>query len=83
MRSWVCVTLRRPSVRPSVSPIHPPLQQRAAGLLLSAVRAGDIDRQQWVLSSNGAAARRSEANAGSAMSTGELARLNTRRLVLY
>jgi len=31
------------SVRPSVCPIHP-LQQRAAGLLLWAMRAGDIDR---------------------------------------
>ena len=32
-----------PSVRPSVCPIRP-LQQSAAGLLLWARRAGDIDR---------------------------------------
>jgi len=34
------------SVHPSVCPIYRPLQQRAAGLLLGAPRAGDIDRQQ-------------------------------------
>jgi len=34
-------------------------------LLLSAVQAGDIDRQQRAPSSNGATARRSAANAGS------------------
>ena len=37
----------RESVRPSdVRPIIRPQRRRAAGLLLSAVRAGDIDRQQ-------------------------------------
>jgi len=42
------------------------LQQHAAGLLLSAARAEDIDRQRWAASSDGAAAaRRSAANAGS------------------
>jgi len=42
------VTIRFPSVRPSVRlsvcPIFQPLQQRAAGLLLGVRRAGDIDR---------------------------------------
>jgi len=33
------------SVRPSVSPIIPPQQQRVAGLLLSAMQAGGIDQQ--------------------------------------
>jgi len=33
------------SARLSVSSIYRPLQQRAAGLLLGARRAGDIDRQ--------------------------------------
>jgi len=37
---WVSV---RPSVHPSVRPIIQ-LQQRATGLLLSAVRAGDVNR---------------------------------------
>jgi len=32
------------SIRLSVCPIYQPLQQRAAGLLLWARRAGDIDR---------------------------------------
>jgi len=32
------------SVRPSVCPSYRPLQRRAAGLLLWARRAGDIDR---------------------------------------
>jgi len=48
------------------------------GLLLSAPQAGHIDRQQApALSSNGAAARRTTANAGSVMLTAELTRLNT------
>jgi len=48
-------------------------------LLLSAPRAEDGDRQRRApaLSSNGAAARRSAANAGSVMLTAELTRLNT------
>ena len=59
-----------------------PQQQSAVGLLLGAVRAGDIDRQCRAPSSNGAAARvraarRSAANAGSAMLTAESTRLNT------
>jgi len=49
-------------------------QRRAAGLLLSAVRAKDIDRQRWAPGSSSAAARRSAANA--AMLTAELTRLN-------
>jgi len=53
-------------------------ERRAAGLLLSASRAGDISREQApALSSNGAAARRTAANAGSVMLTAELTRLNT------
>ena len=36
----------RVSVLPSVCPIIRPQPRRAAGLLLSAVRAGDIDRQR-------------------------------------
>jgi len=36
----------RLSFRLSVCPIIWPQQRRAAGLLLSAVRAGDIDRQR-------------------------------------
>jgi len=43
----IYVTVRCPSVRLSVCPVYPPLQQRAAvGLLLWARRAGDIDRQR-------------------------------------
>ena len=53
VRSTVCATIWSLSVRPSVCPIWPQ-QRRAAGLLLSAVRAGDIDRQRR---SPGAAAR--------------------------
>jgi len=49
----------RPSVRLSVCPII--RRRRVAGLLLSAVWAGDIDRQCRAPSSNGAAARRSAA----------------------
>jgi len=53
MPSRVYVTVGCPSVRPSY-------HSRAAGLLLSAVRTGDIDRQRGkrlASSSNGAAAR--------------------------
>jgi len=64
----------RLSVRLSVCPIIWPQQRRAAGLLLSAVRAGDIDRQRRC--SNGAAARRSAVNAGSVMLAAEMTRLN-------
>ena len=52
-------------VRPSVRPIVRPQPRRAAGLLLSAVRAETIDRQRRALTSSGAAARRSAANASS------------------
>ena len=47
MRSIVCVTVGCPSVCPFVCPIIRPQQRRAAALLLSAVRTGDIDRQRW------------------------------------
>jgi len=59
----------------SVCHVYRPLQQRAAGLLLSAPRAGDIDRQRRARSSYVAAAarrtaaRRSAANASSATFT--------------
>jgi len=59
----------RPSGRLSVRPIIRPQPQRAAGLLLSAVQAGYIDRQRRAPTSSGAAARaaarRSAANASS------------------
>jgi len=55
------------SVRQSVCPISRTQQWRAAGLLLSAVRAKDIDRQRRATGSSSAAARRSAANAGNAM----------------
>ena len=55
----------RPSVCQSVCPIDQQQQRRAAGLLLSAVQPGDIDRQQRAPSSNCATARRSAANATS------------------
>ena len=76
-RVWV--TVRCPSVHLSVRLSVHHSTASAAGLLLSAVRAGDIDRQQRTYrtpSNNGAAARatarRSAANAGSAMLTAEL-----------
>ena len=76
---WSSVRLSLcPSVRPSVCPVVRQQERRVAGLLLSALRAGDISREQApVLSSNGAAARRTAANAGSVMLTAELTRLNT------
>jgi len=65
----VYVTVERPSLCPSVRPavcsINRHQQRRPAGLVLSTLRAGDIDRQLRSLSSNGAAARRSPANADS------------------
>jgi len=67
----------RPSVRQSVCPISQTQQRRAAGLLLSAVRAKDIDQRRRATGSNGAAARRSAANAVNVISTAELTRLDT------
>jgi len=55
-------SMKRSSVRPSVCPIDRQQQRHAAGLLLSAVRAGDLDQQQ---------ARRSATNAGSVTLTAE------------
>jgi len=49
--------MKRSGVRPSVCPVIRPQQRREAGLLLSAVQAGDIDRQRRAPCSNGAAAR--------------------------
>ena len=64
MRSRVYKTVRCPSVRPSVRqsvcPISRTQQRRAAGLLLSAVRAKDIDRQRRAPGSSSAAARQQE-----------------------
>ena len=51
MRSRVCVTARCPSVRLSVRLFLRPirlLQQRAAGLLLWARQAADINRSRWL-----------------------------------
>ena len=53
-----------------------PQQRRSAGLLLSAVRARDIDRHSGGCPT-ASAARRSAANVDSAMLTAELTRLNT------
>jgi len=73
-RSRVFVTIGCPSVRLSVCPIIRRQQRRAAGL-----RAGDIDRQRCApgTQQHAAAARRSAANAGSAMSTAESTKLDT------
>ena len=78
---WVFVHL---SVRPFVCPIIRPQQRRADSLLLSAVRARDSDqkRRGRAPSSSGIAARRSAANAGSAMLTAESTRLNTDLVVV-
>jgi len=65
MRSMV--NMKRSGVRLSVLSFHRQ-QRRVAGLLLSAVRTGDIDRAPG---SNSAAARRSAANAGSVTLTAE------------
>jgi len=54
-----------------------------AALLLSTVGAQDTDQQRRAPGSNGAAARRSAANAGRAMLTAELARLNANLSVGY
>ena len=59
-RSWVYVTVWRPSVRPSVC-----------------LSRYSTATEALALSSNGAAARRSAANAGSVVLTAELTRLNT------
>jgi len=73
------------SVRQSVCPISQTQQRRAAGLLLSAVRAKDIDRQRPAAAAPqpGSAARRSAANAGNVMLTAELTRLNTDNFIIY
>jgi len=57
--------MKRSSIHPSLSLSHRPTA--AAQQLLSAMRAGDIDRQRRapVPSSTGAAARRSAAKTGS------------------
>jgi len=65
--------MKRSSVRPSVCLLDQSLAAAACGasLLLSALRTGDIDRELPTLSSNGATARCSAANAGSVMLTAE------------
>ena len=67
----------RPSVRPFVCSVVRQQLRRAAGLLLSAPRAGHIDlqRRAQALSSNGAAARRLAA-IRTVLLTAELTRLN-------
>jgi len=70
MWSRVYETVERPSVLPTVCPsVYPIIRQHSASLLLSAVRAEDIDRQRHTpgAQQHGAAARRSAANAGSVM----------------
>ena len=64
----VYVTVRCLSVCPSVCPIYRPLQQRAAGLLLWALQAGDIDRLL-----HGASAAAGAAASRSISATGRLA----------
>jgi len=68
MRSRVYDTVER------VCPIIRPQQRRAAGLLLSAERAVDIDRQRpaAAASQHGAAARHSAANASSVTLTADV-----------
>ena len=87
MRSRVYKTVRCPSVRQSVCPISQTQQGRAAGLLLSAVRAKDIDRQRGAPGSSSAAARvRSTAlssKCGNVMLTAELTMLNTDNYIIY
>jgi len=51
-------------VRPSICPTDQQQQQRPVGLLLSALRTGDIDRQPRALCHR---RRRSAANAGSVL----------------
>ena len=65
------------TVRLSVCPVIRPQQWRAAGLLLSVVRVGDIDRQRRAPAtcSGGAAARRSAANASSVAFTSRTRRV--------
>ena len=55
LAQYAARSMQRHGVRPSVCLPH---QQRAAGLLLGAPRAGDVDGPRW-------AARRSAANASS------------------
>jgi len=78
MCSRVYVTVKRPSVRPSVCPIVRQPPRRAAGLLLRAPRADiSIDSGgRWRPAADGAAARRSAVNVGSVTLTAELTRLN-------
>ena len=87
MRSRVYKTVRCPSVRQPVCPISQTQQRRAAGLLLSAVSAKDIDRQRRAPAAAapqpGDAARCSAANAGNVMLTAELTRLYTDNYIIY
>jgi len=74
-----------PSVRQSVCHVSRTQLRRAAGLLLSAVRAKDIDRQRRAPSSSSTAARAaawcSAVNADNVNLAAELMRLNTGGLV--
>jgi len=73
MRKRVYETVERPSVHPSVRMSHRSTAA-AAGLLLSALRPGNTDRQRrtQTLSSNYAAARRLAANVGSVTLTADV-----------
>ena len=77
VNSRVCVTVRCPSVRLSVCSGYRLLQHRAAGLLLRAQQAGDIDR---LLHGRRPAARRRSSTAVS--SKGEQCRVSSRRRTL-
>jgi len=80
MQSRVSVAVERPSVCPSVCHSDRQQQRWLVGLLLSALRVGDIDRQLQApaprtscrrAGSNVAAARRSASNAGSVKLTAD------------
>ena len=80
----VCRTgsTQRSGVRPSVRLSDPSFDRSRGGRrvccrVLSAMRTGDIGLQRLAPSSNGAAARHSAANAGSAMLIAELTRPNS------
>jgi len=68
MQSSVYETVR-PSVRPIIRPPHAAV---AAGLLLSALPAKDIDRSTAAAAGRPAAVRRSAANASNVTSTADV-----------
>jgi len=64
--------MKRSSVHPSVCAIVRPQQRRAAGLLLSAWRTGDMDPLLHGAPAAGTAAQRSAAKAGSVTLTADV-----------